>query len=126
MPTTMEPLATRLRLRTMGVAREVVMDANETARLAADCRRVAAAIDGQVATLLTGRYRGVQVNGSAGYRRAVEVVAARLTERAGELRGAAHGLVARSSTIAAIDDAAAHGITGAAVHPMVAPAMAAP
>ncbi|GED97229.1 hypothetical protein nbrc107697_12680 [Gordonia crocea] len=105
----MEPFGAALRLRDMGALTGVMVDAGEAARLAADCRRVADAIDEQVALLRGGAYGGLR-RGSPGYRPAVDAVVARLSERADELRCAARGLTAQCRAVADADSAAAHRI----------------
>ncbi len=92
--------------------RGIRLDSGEAARLAHDCRRVADAIDEHVALLRAGGYGGVRGRGGTGYRPAVDAVTARLEGRAIELRAAARGLTACSSTIAAADGAAARRISG--------------
>lgn len=92
--------------------RGIRLDSGEAARLAHDCRRVADAIDEHVALLRAGRYGGVRVDRAGGYRPAVEAVTSRLEGRAVELRAAARGLTACSSTITAADGAAARRIAG--------------
>ncbi|MFT4200610.1 hypothetical protein [Gordonia sp. (in: high G+C Gram-positive bacteria)] len=94
--------------------RGVRLDPAEASRLAVDCRRIADVIDEHVALLRTGDYRGLRDRRSAGYRPAVDAVAARLARRSTELRAAARGLATRSSAITESDDAAARRIAALA------------